>query len=93
MRRLLVHAIIMIAMCGAALAQPAAEIAPSGKLRVGLAVFNPVLVSKKPDGTLGGVSVELARFIAEKLGAGGGALTWIRSAARPCAEKMSNCAH
>jgi polar amino acid transport system substrate-binding protein len=68
MRRLLVHAIIMITMCGAALAQPAAEIAPSGKLRVGLAVFNPVLVSKKPDGTLGGVSVELARFIAEKLG-------------------------
>jgi hypothetical protein len=42
-------------------------IAPSGKLRFGLPVFSPVLVSKNPDGTLGGVSIELAKFVAEKL--------------------------
>ena len=44
------------------------EIAPSGKLRTALIGSNPVLVTKRADGTLGGVSVELAKLIAERLG-------------------------
>ena len=44
------------------------EIAPGGKLRTALISGNPVLVTKKPDGSNGGVSVELGRFIADKLG-------------------------
>jgi len=45
------------------------EIAPQGKLRAALIGGNPVLVTKKPDGSIGGgVSVDLGKFIAEKLG-------------------------
>lgn len=65
-------AIILLAMSipGGALGQPAtsSEIAPQGKLRVALIGGNPVLVTKKPDGSIGGVSVDLGKFIAEKLG-------------------------
>ena len=72
MRALLLPAIIFIAtqISSEALGQAAvnAEIAPQGKLRVALISGNPVLVTKRPDGSLGGVSVDLGKFIAEKLG-------------------------
>jgi polar amino acid transport system substrate-binding protein len=63
----------MIAMhiAGSASGQSSAvstEIAPSGKLRAALIGSNPVLVTRRADGTVGGVSVELARLIAEGLG-------------------------
>jgi polar amino acid transport system substrate-binding protein len=72
MRALLLPAVVLIAsqISGGALGQsaPTSEIAPSGKLRAALIGGNPVLVTKKPDGGIGGVSVDLGKFIAEKLG-------------------------
>jgi polar amino acid transport system substrate-binding protein len=59
----------LIGTCALALAQPASDLAPNGTLRVGVLLSNPVLVTKKPDGTLGGVSIDLGRMIAAKLGA------------------------
>ena len=62
---------LLMAAAPAALGQLAisSEIAAGGKLRAALISGNPVLVTKKPDGSIGGgVSVELGRFIAEKLG-------------------------
>jgi polar amino acid transport system substrate-binding protein len=50
-----------------ATAQGTDELAPKGTLRVGVLISNPVLVTRKPDGTLGGVSVDLGRLIANKL--------------------------
>jgi polar amino acid transport system substrate-binding protein len=44
------------------------EIAPSGTLRAALIGSNPVLVTRRADGTIGGVSVELAKLVAERLG-------------------------
>ena len=41
---------------------------PTGKLRAALIVSNPVLVTRHPDGTLGGVSVAVARALAAHLG-------------------------
>ena len=35
----------------------AATLSPTGKLRAALIASNPVLVTRRPDGTLGGVSV------------------------------------
>lgn len=46
----------------------AAEIAPSGRLRVGFQTGSPILAKRAPDGSLGGVVVDLGRFIAERLG-------------------------
>jgi polar amino acid transport system substrate-binding protein len=53
-----------------ALAQPivVSEIAPLGNLRVGMLGYNPALVTRKPDGSIGGVSANLGEFIAERLG-------------------------
>jgi polar amino acid transport system substrate-binding protein len=46
-----------------------AELAPTGKLRVGLLVANPVFVSKDGPATeMQGVAVELARELAKRLG-------------------------
>jgi polar amino acid transport system substrate-binding protein len=45
-----------------------AQLAPTGERRAALIVSNPVLVTRTPDGQLGGVSVELARALAAKLG-------------------------
>jgi len=45
-----------------------AILAPTGKLRVALITSNPVLVTRLPDGTLGGVSVASARGLAAHLG-------------------------
>jgi len=60
---------LLIGTSGLALAQPTSDLAPNGTLRVGVLLSNPVLVTKKPDGTLAGVSVDLGRMIAAKLGA------------------------
>src|SRR5215207_6123591 len=46
----------------------AKRLAPKGELRAGLIASNPVLVTRGADGQLGGVSVELARALAAKLG-------------------------
>ena len=43
-------------------------LSPTGKLRVALIASNPVLVTRRPDGTLGGVSVAVARALAAHLG-------------------------
>ena len=44
------------------------KLAPNRELRAALIVSNPVLVTRGADGQLGGVSVELARALATKLG-------------------------
>jgi polar amino acid transport system substrate-binding protein len=44
------------------------QLASKGELRAALIASNPVLVSRGADGQLGGVSVELARALAAKLG-------------------------
>jgi hypothetical protein len=36
-------------------------------LRIGMLGYNPAFVTRKPDGSIGGVSVNLGRFIAERL--------------------------
>lgn len=46
----------------------AATLSPTGKLRAALIASNPVLVTRRPDGTLGGVSVAVARTLAAHLG-------------------------
>ena len=43
-------------------------LSPTGKLRAALIASNPVLVTRRPDGTLGGVSVAVARALAAHLG-------------------------
>src|SRR5262245_48572101 len=46
----------------------AATLSVTGKLRAALITSNPVLVTRRPDGTLGGVSVSIARALATHLG-------------------------
>ena len=56
---------------GKARAQPTSAVAtlcPTGKLRVALIASNPVLVTRRPDGGLGGVSVAVGRALAAHLG-------------------------
>src|SRR3954447_6319567 len=48
-------------------ASNAATLCPTGKLRAALIASNPVLVTRRPDGTLGGVSVAIARALASHL--------------------------
>jgi polar amino acid transport system substrate-binding protein len=48
---------------------PGALLAPKGELRAALIASNPVLVTRGGDGQLDGVSVELARALAARLGA------------------------
>jgi polar amino acid transport system substrate-binding protein len=50
------------------LASTAATLCPAGKLRAAVIVSNPVLVTRRSDGTLGGVSVSVARALAAHLG-------------------------
>lgn len=47
---------------------PVATLSVTKVLRVALITSNPVLVSRRPDGTLGGVSVVIARALAAHLG-------------------------
>jgi polar amino acid transport system substrate-binding protein len=46
----------------------AATLSPTGKLRAALIASNPVLVTRRPDATLGGVSVAVAQALAAHLG-------------------------
>src|SRR6185437_5249606 len=50
------------------LASAATTLCPTGKLRAALIVSNPVLVTRRFDGTLDGVSVTVARALAAHLG-------------------------
>ena len=43
-------------------------LSPTGELRAAVIASNPVLVTRRPDGTLGGVSVAVARALAAHLG-------------------------
>jgi len=43
-------------------------LAPTGTLRAALIASNPVLVVRRPDGTIGGVSVAVARALAADIG-------------------------
>ena len=56
----------------AAWAQPSVvnELAPGGKLRVGMNGNNAVLVTRNAAGTVGGLCADLGRFLATKLGVG-----------------------
>jgi polar amino acid transport system substrate-binding protein len=73
MRKILLSAIVLTAtlMTCVALAQTAisSEIAPLGKLRVAMNGGNPALLRQASDGKIiGGVALEVSKFIAEKLG-------------------------
>ena len=73
MRGILLSTFLLIATSipGLALGQPAinSEIAPTGKLRVATNGGNTTLVTRTPDGkVIGGVGVNVGKFIAEKLG-------------------------
>jgi polar amino acid transport system substrate-binding protein len=46
-----------------------AEIAPTGKLRYGLNATNAALSARAPDGGVSGISIDLGKFIAGRLGA------------------------
>src|SRR5882724_298207 len=52
----------------AQLTSAVATLCPTGKLRAALIASNPVLVTRRPDGTIGGVSVEVAKALAAHLG-------------------------
>jgi polar amino acid transport system substrate-binding protein len=62
--------LIVTLMSGAAFSQSAviSELAPLGKLRVGLLGYNPVLVTRRTDASIDGVSPRVGKFIADKLG-------------------------
>lgn len=70
MRAFLLTAIILATTQASGLAQTTApaEIAPQGKLRAALVGSNPVLVTRMPNGRVGGMSVDLGQRIAERLG-------------------------
>ena len=72
LRTMALPAIILLATSihSVAFAQPeiSREIAPQAKLRVAILAANPILITKKPDGSTAGVAVDLGRFIAERLG-------------------------
>ena len=48
-------------------ATPSAEIAPTGRLRVGFPLGSPILARRGPDGNVTGVVVDLGQFIAGEL--------------------------
>ena len=54
--------------CAVASAQPVAELAPTGKLRAAINYGNAVLASKDANGQPQGVSVDLARALAARIG-------------------------
>jgi len=68
----LLFALAMLSACATAPTPPAAarsELAPTGKLRVGLLVANPVFVTKDgPAAEMRGIAVDLGRGLAQQLG-------------------------
>ena len=70
----LLFTVALLSACATApVAPPAArsELAPTGKLRVGLLVMNPVYVSKvDPAGEWQGIAVDIGRELARQLGVG-----------------------
>lgn len=69
----LVAVLVALLFGHTAVAQPTdaaarAALAPSGTLRAAINLGNPVLAQRAPDGSLRGVSVVLARALAERLG-------------------------
>lgn len=67
MIRVLALAALLLAGC-ASLDRPRSELAPSGKLRAAINLGNPVLASRGAGGEPQGVSVDLARELARRLG-------------------------
>ena len=68
---LLVGASVLVAACSTMKSAPpaaVADLAPSGKLRAAINFGNPVLASKDANGEAKGVSVDLARELAARLG-------------------------
>ncbi len=72
MRRILLPTIVLIAIqfSDGTWGQPAltSEVAPLGKRRVATNGVNPVLVTRKPDGSVTGVAADIGKFIAERFG-------------------------
>ena len=72
MRRIMLTAIFIfvISTPRVVLAQSiSSELAPKGKLRVAASGTTPVLLRRTADGTIiGGVAIDVGKFIAEKLG-------------------------
>jgi polar amino acid transport system substrate-binding protein len=73
MRSLLICALMLAGAPGwtldvAAQPEPAAELAPDGRLRVGFQVGSPILARPAADGSVSGVVVDLGAFIAGRLG-------------------------
>jgi polar amino acid transport system substrate-binding protein len=69
----IVLALLLVAGCASVSSVPSpaarAELASTGKLRVGLILSNQVLVTKDPDtGELRGVTINLGRALAQRLG-------------------------
>jgi len=72
MRSLLPAAMVVVAALGSpggtvAQHSTSAEIAPTGRLRVGFQTASPILARQAPDGSVSGVVVDLGRFIAASL--------------------------
>ena len=59
---------VAVPLTARAQSEAVARLAPKGELRAALIVSYPVLVTRRVDGQLGGVWVELARSLATKLG-------------------------
>jgi polar amino acid transport system substrate-binding protein len=72
LRTIALPAIILLltSLAGTASGQSgvASDIAPQGKLRAAILSANPILMTKKPDGSNAGVAIDLGTFIAERLG-------------------------
>ncbi len=72
MRSIPLSATLLVATlgCTAAWGQSASssEIAPTGRLRVGVQTASPILASRAPDGSVSGVVIDLGKFIANRLG-------------------------
>ena len=69
MMRILAAAFAAAVLSGcASLDAPRADLAPTGKLRAAINLGNPVLASRDAAGQLQGVSVDLARELARRLG-------------------------
>jgi polar amino acid transport system substrate-binding protein len=71
MRWLFMPVFLTVTFLSSAFAQSTSplDIASDGKLRVAMIGANPVLVSKAPDGSLRGISVDLGSFIAKNINA------------------------